>query len=133
MFDNCKLEGAALDSKVAELEGLDHQVIDGVCCRMLPYSSGHFVRYQPSSNWAHGGPIIERDQIFLSPPSQEHHHGGESPGWNVYHFWRATVSRRTCRRPNPSGGTIAPTTVGRGAGPTALVAAMRAFVDSHAK
>lgn len=112
MWERCKLDGFELDAKVSKLEG-------------VPYKAF-------SLDWSVAGTIIERDHIFLYPPTGEHHVGGDSPGWNVFVCWRATVSARTRERPNPSGSKIAPMTVGRGSGPTPLIAAMRAYVDSKA-
>lgn len=110
LWNRCMLSGYALDYEVSLLEGTE--------CK--PYST----------DWSLGGPIIERDHIFLNAPTTEHITGGPNAGWHEYDFWRATVSANTRTRPNPSGSTIAPTTVGRGMGPTALIASMRAFVDS---
>lgn len=112
-----ELEGALLDAAVAKGEGWAYTVGGG---------------YSPSTDWAVGGPIIERDQIFLEPPSSEHHCGGSAPGWKQFNFWRATVSART-RTWNTGPDDLALLVggrVGRGEGSTALVAAMRAYVAS---
>jgi hypothetical protein len=138
MFDRCKLEGADLDLAVALGEGLEAEIAEvgraRVCQAVLPGEDGqtYWTDYSPSTDWDVGGRLIERDLIFLNPPSDEHQNGGPTSGWNRYDFWRATVSSRTRQRSNPSGSTIAPLTVGRGAGLTPLVAAMRAYVDSKA-
>jgi hypothetical protein len=89
--------------------------------------------FSPSTDWAHGGPIIERDQIFLDPPSDVHYNGKLFHGWVSYADWRATVSSRTRTYPNPnfSDPENWPGCVGRGAGETPLIAAMRAKVSSH--
>lgn len=49
-----KLTGAALDWAVAKCEGKDHVV-----------NAPHKYVYEPSTNWAQGGPIIEREEISL--------------------------------------------------------------------
>ena len=61
-----ELTGAALDWVVAKCEGID--LIDGRYNRLLV--DGHMSRgqemmapYKPSTNWAQGGPIIEREKI----------------------------------------------------------------------
>ncbi|WP_429499064.1 phage protein NinX family protein [Robbsia andropogonis] len=89
--------------------------------------------YKPSSDWSCGGPIIERDQIYLSPPHDAHYYGGPNAGWKRYDDWSATVSARTRTLP-PNSVQLALKTgggVGRGRGDTPLLAAMRAKVASH--
>lgn len=89
--------------------------------------------FAPSTDWAHGGPLIERDQIFLTPPSDEHSNGGPNHGWRRYDHWRATVSACTRTLPPKNEAQVAMNIrgVGRGSGETALIAAMRAKVASH--
>lgn len=111
LFSACMLEGEALDRRVAELNG------------------GAAAAY--STDWNAAGAIIFRDEIAITPPHDKHVSGGPNAGWWRYTQWTAVVSSRTRTRPNPNGGAIAPTMVGRGMGPTPLIAAMRAFVDSH--
>lgn len=60
--------------------------------------------YEPSSDWRVGGPIIERERICLQ---------GETGGWE------ATINGENAARVYAPGGD----------GPTALIAAMRAYVD----
>jgi len=55
-----ELEGAALDWAVAKCEGLDLFATDGW---YYPEDTGTRVPYRPSTNWAQGGPIIEREKI----------------------------------------------------------------------
>lgn len=114
LWNRCLLEGDELDAKVAELEG-------------LPTGA----KFAPSCVWGDGGPIIERDHIFIDPPHEAHVTGGPNGGWLRYNAWTATVSARTRKRPNPNDASL-PLTVGRGAGATPLIAAMRAYVDSKA-
>ncbi len=62
-----------------------------------------WISFQPSSNWAHGGPIIERERIILEP-------GGENGGWCAHIWMREAIRWKYIE------------------GPTPLVAAMRALV-----
>jgi len=60
-------------------------------------------QYSPSTNWAHGGPIIERERLNLSPTSTD-----------IWDCWPDFgMSNELWQR-----------------GPTPLVAAMRCFVAS---
>ena len=55
-----ELTGAALDWTVAQCEGLtDWDSVD------LVFRDDNFCWYEPSTNWAQGGPIIERKNIGL--------------------------------------------------------------------
>ena len=68
----CELEGVDLDRAVAESIGAE------------PGAAY-------SSDWSHGGPLIERFQIHLSgPESRVHRNGGSSPGWGPSGMWTAT-------------------------------------------
>lgn len=112
--------------KVAELEGEKLDIAVRIC-------KGRKFDDPVSSDWSFGGPIIEADQIFLDPPHDVHRHGGTQPGWSHVMEWSATVSARTRTYPNPNflDKPNWPGCVGRGAGPTALIAAMRAVVASY--
>lgn len=101
----------------------------------LQLGRGYSVQECPpySTSWCAGGPIIERDQIFLQPPSEVHYNGGPNHGWRRYDHWRATVSARTRTLPpaNETQEAFKIRPIGRGAGETPLIAAMRAKVASH--
>jgi hypothetical protein len=95
-----ELQGAALDWAVAECEGQEVVFEDGELC--LP--SSYFKDgdpYTPSTDWAQGGPIIERERICIGS-------GMDAPTWYAneglgkYHQF----------------------------GPTPLIAAMRCYVAS---
>ncbi|UIF90939.1 phage protein NinX family protein [Cupriavidus sp. UYPR2.512] len=105
------LEGALLDYWVARAEGIEHPPYlramapgcvlvpretesDGALCR-------DWVAYQPSLDWAVGGPILDRERIGVMPRN------GEWAAW--------------------SSGEMDP----NGAGETALIAGMRAYVSSR--
>jgi len=91
------LAGAALDWAVAKCEDRSYSVtlndIDGEPPLVVPI-------FTPSTDWQLAGPIIEREEIRLTPPL-----AGETD-------WLAA-----CGNPNV-------------AGPTPLIAAMRCYVAS---
>ncbi len=85
------LTGAALDWAVAMCEG----VVDGL--------------YIPSTSWAQGGPIIERERIewqWLPATDKQHQYGARKPSLGG-------LNRTFCMD-----------------GPTVLIAAMRCYVAS---
>jgi hypothetical protein len=87
-----ELTGAALDWAVTKAEGIEVEYIDDSikqCLLMKPSGSGIFA---PSTNWAQGGPIIEREGIQIQrhtsawialPPdtefSEEAYQEGDTP------------------------------------------------------
>lgn len=98
----------ALDWLVATIEGREVWVC-------LPNDSQHVVRvgsisnsYSPSTDWAQGGPIIEREHIGVSYYTEAD--DWEVPNWGA---WRTDIDDRQVLM-----------------GETALIAAMRAFVVS---
>jgi len=110
-----ELTGAALDWAVAKCEGATDEWRDdgpfwwdGVPCIR---SGGHDVNYTPSTDWAQGGPIIERECICI------HQRMGETAWWADY--------------ANPQ---VKPDGTGHlflfKQAPTPLVAAMRCYVAS---
>ena len=92
-----ELSGALLDAAVAKAEGTS-----------LPH--GNPRAYRPSMNWRQGGPIIERERMFVAP---------EFVGGTYYGNWRAIVYGFEDQ------GERAEET-----GPGPLIAAMRAYVAS---
>ena len=88
-----ELTGAALDWAVAKCEKSERQPI------------GHPAHFSPSTTWAHGGPIIERERINVCGI------------YNDPTRWGAVQADGRCMR--------------NALGPTALVAAMRCFVASR--
>lgn len=75
-----------------------------------------------STEWEHGGPLIERFNISLSPPTERvHRNGGPSAGWGELGVWMATTWR-----PRKGDGHRP-----IGSGDTPLQAAMRCIVDLH--
>jgi len=63
-----ELTGAALDWAVAKCEGLETW---SDCCQILLV--GDDEPYHPSTDWAQGGPIIEREGILLRPLRKDGH------------------------------------------------------------
>ncbi len=60
-----ELTGAALDWAVAKCE-----VGDEFCFNPLPYlpdENGQPSYFMPSTDWAQGGPIIERERLLIQP------------------------------------------------------------------
>lgn len=120
-----ELEGALLDAAVAKAEGAAFRVNDGKCWTLLRVSTfktlaaaGGTINvpagfhetlnvFCPSSDWSHGGPIIER---FLIDICWQGAIEG-SP-------WAAWVTRDAVLEP------------AEGRGPTPLIAAMRAYAAS---
>jgi hypothetical protein len=95
-----ELTGAALDAAVAQCENMAIEYVDDGITRCLLLPTGG--RFSPSSNWAQGGPIIEREWIDL-------HCVNDS-------LWMADCS-------TPDGLIM-------GSGATPLIAAMRCYVAS---
>lgn len=97
-----ELIGAALDRAVAHCDGME-------------YLAG----YSPSTNWAQGGPLIEREGIDVGPSFTGSYAEGafaKPTGW--------------CAYIHKHGGPINPP---KYYGPTPLIAAMRAYVAAEAE
>ena len=92
-----ELDGAQLDYAVAHCEELKLSRLSG---GEFLLSNGDF--WFPSTNWAQGGPIIEREEIKVGP--------------QICSGWESTVWEN-CRPISSKG-------------PTPLVAAMRCYVAS---
>ena len=101
------LTGAALDWVVSKCEG-EPVYFDGVTVRYVPGQFSDEEPYNPSTNWAQGGPIIEREHISLRGPS--------IAGVN----WASFIDK--------SGTSYGPQY--RQVAPTPLIAAMRCYVAS---
>ncbi|NDV77105.1 phage protein NinX family protein [Burkholderia cenocepacia] len=113
-----ELSGMALDywvcrALLAQFEGqqLTLEVIEQVKHLIGAYP------FRPSTDWGHGGPIIERERIALFQTWHEAHvHYSEATRWTA---WTNGASYTV----EVEGDTL-------GIGPTQLVAAMRAYVAS---
>lgn len=111
-----ELSGALLDAAVAKAEGLTFGIDkrDGRCLWMRPEPPGvmHCVpdwqRFEPSTDWSQGGPIIDRERI-----------GFIDLGGSYEALIGAEISHGELLGSEASG-----------QGPTHLVASMRAYVAS---
>jgi hypothetical protein len=126
-----ELTGAALDWAVAQCEGATSGSHDTVVTywvklngkdRALSGGWADSQNYQPSTDWAHGGPIIERTGISVRPPRDVMGANGcvimtKAAGWFA-----------TTYTTYPDGDTL-PGVSANGA--TALQAAMRCYVAAQ--
>jgi len=103
-----ELQGAALDWAVAKCEGVAVEYInDGINrCLLMPMGG----RFNPSTDWSQGGPIIERERISVCTEFATDEWAAWSPA--------PTLDNAELQR-------------AFGYGPTPLIAAMRAFVVSR--
>lgn len=97
-----ELEGATLDWVVAKCEGYSLHTVEGarVICDRPQGKHGGLVEAKFSTDWAQGGPILEREQI------------GTKRYWNNPDQWTAEGFRSSAM------------------GRTPLIAAMRCYVAS---
>lgn len=101
-----ELSGTALDWAVAKCEGYETNI--NMKCWVYVKHEQYAFPFQPSSTWAHGGPIIEREDISICSS----HKGGSNE-------WFATVDPYA---KSDSMGEM---------GPTPLIAAMRCYCSSN--
>lgn len=102
-----ELTGSALDWAVAE--ALGGKIPQGT--GTLPNQWAWYEKFAPSTNWSHGGPIIERERLQVLPIWRE-----PSEGWAACVYDRIFEDDGTeCYQ----------------CGPTPLIAAMRCFVASR--
>lgn len=108
-----ELTRTALDWAVAKCEGGDCLWYDTIATHWMTLngkdialSKGWAQSFTPSTNWAHGGPIIEREEFTLSHSPYEHVFYGRSRPW--------CAEKRGVME----------------YGPTPLIAAMRCYVAS---
>ena len=99
-----EITGTALDWAAAKCEGHILDCDEGVEMSGLAMSQCHWA---PSTKWAQGGPIIERERIRILP---------FPPGRNAEGWWAGTDYTNDG-------------SVGLG-GPTPLIAAMRCYIAS---
>jgi len=120
-----ELTGAALDWAVAKCEGATDEwhtdkpfFWDGVPCIR---SGGHDMNYTPSTNWAQGGPIIDREDIAISPAPDGLCSAYKSDG---------TTRWLTKGGPTPTSGVEVFNWTYKQQGYHPLIAAMRCYVAS---
>lgn len=121
-----ELEGVLLDAAVALALGAEYVIVNGEGCHALVSQQetpgfalsgcqidrlSAYRKFRPSTDWSDGGPIIERECIWISPVFFDAF--DEFAPFTV-DYWEATDSR----------------TGRRGQGATPLIAAMRAYVAS---
>lgn len=107
-----KLEGLALNRAVATCEDIFHAAKGGrVICDRPVGESGGLVEARYSSDWAAGGPIIERERIYITD--------WPSPKWRAGFNW---PRKHANAKRSPSGHPVD--------GATPLEAAMRCYVVS---
>lgn len=63
LMETLKLTGPALDWAVAKCEGADAETLDALTFKYTAHASGGWCF---STDWAQGGPIIEREKIDLT-------------------------------------------------------------------
>ena len=100
------LIGAALDWAVAKCEGVARPYIKDGCCQRGTDFCGSVEFFCYSTDWAQGGPIVEREHIDL--------------GWVESNYLHVTGCWSACIRTN---GKVR-------YAPAPLIAAMRAYVAS---
>ena len=101
-----ELSGVALNWAVAKCEGLDITIgktEQGSKLTVLTPIDGLWRHFKPSTDWAQGGPIIEREAIEIKPQNFGEYWVALYPQWQTSH---------------------------RQEGQTPLIAAMRCYVAS---
>lgn len=124
------LEGAALDWAVAKCEGISVVWMPMAPCGDLEIIDDMGLSFNPSTNWAQGGPIIERENITLLRANSTWDGQQNIPAWfaetDIYVGHNVVESYE--------GEYMAPSFIieeASGAyGPTPLIAAMRCYVAS---
>lgn len=112
-----ELTGAALDWAVAKCMDWDVRVADSGSVYVIAKRSGQLYDCKPSSNWAQGGPIIERE------------------GVNIFVYNKLNQADRTVWCGHKVVGRVSMDGMEYSAalaldGPTPLIAAMRCYVAS---
>lgn len=105
-----ELQGAALDWAVANCEGHDAHYYKGVVRTTMQQHFGPECKY--STDWAQGGPIIEREGITVSRTDQK----SEKGLWVAYRIERLFEDEYEHEYQH---------------GPSPLIAAMRCYIASQ--
>jgi len=113
------LQGVALDWAVAKCLG--HEVVENYVSYIRiyltdPKQAGYALTFCPSTDWAHGGPIIEREKLGVWWAT----HYVDDDGVEYGNHWYCETG---CTDDNYDSQHIA-------TGPTPLIAAMRCYVAS---
>jgi hypothetical protein len=104
-----ELTGPALDWAVAKCEGRDNDCEMHAGNVLYGRVTSGFIQYKPSTDWAQGGPIVEREEIGIK----------RNAPCSDGRQWEASPSITA----KGAGGKF-------GYGPTPLIAAMRCYVAS---
>jgi len=117
-----ELQGAALDWAVAKCEGKDNDCEIHAGNVMYGRATSGFIQYRPSTDWAQGGPIIEREGVEVTKGNPLYFPKGNEKGDYYEPLWIA-------RKPQDN---LPPGVRGvyEKWGPTPLIAAMRCLVAS---
>jgi hypothetical protein len=115
-----ELDGALLDAAVAKAEGLDVREVWDACWILREPGRG-LTPFGPSSDWAEGGPIIERERITIDTYCND-------LGPAMRADWHAAVALYGVVGVNYEAAPLARPKFWHGETP--LVAAMRAYVAS---
>lgn len=114
-----------LDWLVAKCEGIAvayHD--DGITCCIMKSDgrNGYAGRYNPSTDWSRGSPLIEREEIDVIRCNDLYFPKGNEKGDHYEQYWKSGI-RQTGLPPGVKGSY---TTYG----PTPLISAMRCYVAS---
>lgn len=107
-----ELTGPALDWAVAKCEGKDNDCEMHAGNVLYGRVTSGFIQYKPSTDWAQGGPIIEREGLTLDLTDVLFDHETDACIQLDKPVWWASKGEVT------------------GRGPTPLIAAMRCYVAS---
>jgi hypothetical protein len=104
-----ELEGVRLNAAVARCEGY---AVRGEGDKLTWHAAdGSLSNFNPAGSWAHGGPIIEREQI-------------------AFRYDKAQGCSEACISPDSDYDTFVRGRASYATGPTTLIACMRAYVSS---
>lgn len=125
-----ELTGAALDWAVAKCEGGHIGVVNGGVFFDAHDENG-FTLFEPSTDWAQGGPIIEREKITVL--CAEGAYSSKLRGYKTY--WIAERGHQRASEvygsQGDNWGTSFQIANDEMTGPTPLIAAMRCYVASE--
>lgn len=134
-----ELTGAALDWAVADALGYEpmvvHQGMPRAIVSCVERSNNEAIfhdDYSPSISWVYGGPLVDKFQIYVSPPhivfATKIIGSKRVSADKVYNCWTATISARVAKKPSPIEGLPGLGGNYTGQGDTPLVAICRAVV-----
>lgn len=98
-----ELTGALLDYWVARAEGCqDAEIVGGVCLYVHheePGDDGWWTPYEPSTDWAQCGPLIEKYKLIAEPSNYLMHGAWYAQAWQQDDtgMYGATTQEAICR------------------------------------